>query len=251
MLTTIAAGGHGGSGTSCEAFSIPCSMMMMMQDRRHHHHHHRILLASSVTDSDNDTITAAPNTDVDDSNIKSLTQRIMERVSSSSSQSGGAGSASTWEAFKRTEANWSRLKSSSPSSSSMPVFITDDGACGNPKCWEKLRNSIVIDDRNNNNDDNTSKKRLDYDVAICGGTLGIFIATALISKTPTLRVAVIEAARLSGRDQEWNISRKELEELVALGVLTEKDLEMAITTEFPGCRAGFKNREGESIVLSL
>jgi hypothetical protein len=53
-----------------------------------------------------------------------------------------------------------------------------------------------------------------YDVIICGGTLEIFIALALLAKNPTLRVAVIEAAKLRGRDQEWNISRKELEELV-------------------------------------
>jgi hypothetical protein len=32
-------------------------------------------------------------------------------------------------------------------------------------------------------------------------------------------------------------------ELVKLGVLTQEDVDKAITTEFPGCRAGFKNRE--------
>ncbi|KAL7429994.1 hypothetical protein ACHAXH_006011 [Discostella pseudostelligera] len=206
----------------------------------------RILHAAVVTSEDD----SAAATDVDDdANVKSLTQRIMERASSASSSGAGgagAGSASTWEAFQRTEANWARLKSSSSSSttqspssmtsSSMPLFITDDGARGNPKCWEKLRNTLLVDT-------NDSSTKLDYDITICGGTLGIFIATALLAKNPSLRLSVIESAKLRGRDQEWNISRKELEELAELGVLTEQDLEVAITTEFPGCRAGFKNQE--------
>merc|ERR1712238_646501 len=44
-------------------------------------------------------------------------------------------------------------------------------------------------------------------------------------------------------EQEWNISMKELDELVEMGVLTREDVEEAVTTEFPGCRAGFKNSE--------
>ena len=114
-----------------------------------------------------------------------------------------------------------------------PQFVTDDGAVGNPKCWEKLRRQSA------------DKKGLDYDVTICGGTLGIFIAMALQLSNRNLRVAVIEAGKLMGREQEWNISMKELEELVELGVLTNEDVEEAVTTEFPGCRAGFKNSEGE------
>jgi ribulose 1,5-bisphosphate synthetase/thiazole synthase len=38
-----------------------------------------------------------------------------------------------------------------------------------------------------------------YDVAVCGGTLGIFIATALAQQG--FRVAVIEGGPLRGRDQ--------------------------------------------------
>mmetsp|Transcript_17580 Transcript_17580/g.38061 ORF Transcript_17580/g.38061 Transcript_17580/m.38061 type:complete len:675 (+) Transcript_17580:154-2178(+) len=170
---------------------------------------------------------------------KSLTQRIMERTSSSA-QAGGAGGASTWDAFQRAESNWSRLKSSrafdydatridNPGVPPPQLFVTDDGAAGNPKCWARLRSS------------SESKSDLDYDVTICGGTLGIFIAMALQLKG--VRVAVVEAGKLMGREQEWNISLKELEELVEMGVLTNEDLEEAITTEFPGCRAGFKNSE--------
>lgn len=50
-----------------------------------------------------------------------------------------------------------------------------------------------------------------FDVVVCGGTLGVFVAAALARVGH--RVAVVERAELRGRAQEWNISRKELEEL--------------------------------------
>ncbi|KAL7449105.1 hypothetical protein ACHAWC_001198, partial [Mediolabrus comicus] len=68
-----------------------------------------------------------------------------------------------------------------------------------------------------------------------------FIALALQLKGHN--VAVVEAGKLKGREQEWNISMKELLELVELGVLTMEDIDMGVKTEFPGCRAGFKNKE--------
>jgi choline dehydrogenase-like flavoprotein len=54
-----------------------------------------------------------------------------------------------------------------------------------------------------------------YDVVVCGGTLGIFLAAALAREGH--RVAVVEAGPLRGRAQEWNISRKELDELKEVG----------------------------------
>jgi len=83
---------------------------------------------------------------------------------------------------------------------------------------------------------------LDYDVVVCGGTLGIFIAHSLQLKG--YKVCVVEGGKLQGREQEWNISMDEMMELVELGVLTKADLDEAITTEFPVCRSGFKNKEG-------
>ena len=53
---------------------------------------------------------------------------------------------------------------------------------------------------------------------ICGGTLGILIGCALAVKG--LRVALMERGILRGREQEWNISRKELEVLLELDLLT-------------------------------
>ena len=51
-----------------------------------------------------------------------------------------------------------------------------------------------------------------HDLVVCGGTLGIFVACAL--QLSGLKVAVIERGPLRGRQQEWNISKKELAELV-------------------------------------
>jgi hypothetical protein len=163
-------------------------------------------------------------------------------------RTGGAGGVSTYEAFLRTDENWSCLKSSQPFDYDItnlkqiqngvpppPQFVTDDGGKGNPKCWEKLRMQ------------NEASASLDYDVTLCGGTLGIFIALAL--QLQGHRVVVVEAGKLLGREQEWNISMKELLELVELGVLTMWDIDEAVKTEFPACRAGFKNEEGEYWLL--
>lgn len=79
---------------------------------------------------------------------------------------------------------------------------------------------------------------VDFDVVVCGGTLGIFLAVAL--KKKGFEVAVVERGLLAGRDQEWNVSRKELEELVRMGLMTEGGLEEAIVTEFNPARVSFK-----------
>jgi lycopene cyclase CruP len=77
----------------------------------------------------------------------------------------------------------------------------------------------------------------DYDVAICGGTLGIFIGCALQQKG--WRVVLLEQGKLQGRVQEWNISRKELNALLELQLLTEQELEQAIATIYNPARVGF------------
>ncbi|MFB2935489.1 FAD-dependent oxidoreductase [Aerosakkonemataceae cyanobacterium BLCC-F154] len=78
---------------------------------------------------------------------------------------------------------------------------------------------------------------LDWDVVICGGTLGILIGASLANLG--WRVALIERGILRGRDQEWNISRKELEVFVQLNLLTEAELEKAIATQYNPARVGF------------
>jgi lycopene cyclase CruP len=78
---------------------------------------------------------------------------------------------------------------------------------------------------------------LDGDVVICGGTLGILIGCALQQRG--WRVILIEQGLLQGRAQEWNISRKELEAFLELGLLTEMELRTAIATAYNPARVGF------------
>ncbi|HEY9877633.1 MAG TPA: FAD-binding oxidoreductase [Leptolyngbyaceae cyanobacterium] len=78
---------------------------------------------------------------------------------------------------------------------------------------------------------------VDWDVVICGGTLGILLGVALAQRG--WRVALLERGQLKGRDQEWNISRRELAELTELGLLSEAELEGAIATEYNPARIQF------------
>ncbi len=77
----------------------------------------------------------------------------------------------------------------------------------------------------------------DWDVVICGGTLGILLGAALTQQG--WRVALVERGMLRGRDQEWNISRQELQVFVRLGLLTEAELATAIATEYNPARVSF------------
>jgi lycopene cyclase CruP len=77
----------------------------------------------------------------------------------------------------------------------------------------------------------------EWDVLICGGTLGILIGAGLAQRG--WRVALIERGILRGREQEWNISRKELQAFIKLGLLTEAELAQAIATEYNPARIRF------------
>lgn len=77
-----------------------------------------------------------------------------------------------------------------------------------------------------------------YDVSVCGGTLGIFYAYSL--QLLGYKTCVIERGTVSGRPQEWNISRKELKVLVNLRLLTAEEMQSVIGIEFNPVRAGFK-----------
>lgn len=109
--------------------------------------------------------------------------------------------------------------------------------------WRSLREdtlpvSIVVQEKN------VPLETIDWDVVICGGTLGILLGTALAQKG--WRVALLERGVLKGREQEWNISRHELRMFVELGLLTEEELngttplsDGAIATEFNPVRVSF------------
>lgn len=79
---------------------------------------------------------------------------------------------------------------------------------------------------------------VDWDVIVCGGTLGILIGCALAVQG--VKVGLIERGVLRGREQEWNISRQELEVFVELNLLTNAELEKAIATEYNPARVSFQ-----------
>ncbi len=81
----------------------------------------------------------------------------------------------------------------------------------------------------------------DWDVVISGGTLGVLLAAGLAQRG--WRVALIERGILRGRDQEWNISRRELAELVELSLLTEAELEDVIASAYNPARIQFLGGE--------
>ncbi|WOD41975.1 FAD-binding oxidoreductase [Nodosilinea sp. E11] len=78
---------------------------------------------------------------------------------------------------------------------------------------------------------------IEWDVVICGGTLGVLVGAGLAQRG--WRVALLERGVLQGREQEWNISRRELAALVDLGLLTETELDSAIASEYNPARIQF------------
>lgn len=79
--------------------------------------------------------------------------------------------------------------------------------------WHRLCNStpteprIVIREHDGQIPSGDSIEK--FDVVVLGGTLGIFLATALQLKG--IKVAVMERNRLVGREQEWNISKADMQ----------------------------------------
>ncbi|MEK0179772.1 MAG: FAD-binding oxidoreductase [Oscillatoriales cyanobacterium] len=78
---------------------------------------------------------------------------------------------------------------------------------------------------------------INFDIVISGATLGILIGTALALQG--WRVALLERGILRGRDQEWNISRKELDVFLKLNLLSLEEIEKAIATEYNPARISF------------
>ena len=79
--------------------------------------------------------------------------------------------------------------------------------------WHSLRNETLVPSPVINQS-SESVGNLEFDLVFCGGTLGILLATALQQKG--WKVALIERGILRGREQEWNISRHELNILALL-----------------------------------
>ncbi|XP_009365089.2 uncharacterized protein LOC103954962 isoform X2 [Pyrus x bretschneideri] len=150
----------------------------------------------------------------------SRTQRIMESISVSG-EVGGAGGSYSYSALKRLDQVWSTI-------------------CSAQTVVEEPKKVVSSIPGLFSNSDLANKAVDTFDVLICGGTLGIFIATALCAKG--LRVGIVERNVLKGREQEWNISRKELMELVEIGVLLEGDIEEVTAAKFNPNRCGFEGK---------
>ncbi|KAL2250103.1 UNVERIFIED_CONTAM: hypothetical protein Sindi_2484000 [Sesamum indicum] len=150
----------------------------------------------------------------------SRTQRIMESIPVSG-EVGGAGGAYSYNALKRLDSLWSSICNSSPVVQEPPQVVSEV-----PGLFQESERMERCSDM--------------FDVIVCGGTLGIFIATALSSKG--LRVGIVEKSILRGREQEWNISRKELLELVEVGVLTKGDIDHVTAASFNPNRCGFEGK---------
>ncbi|XP_068335366.1 uncharacterized protein [Pyrus communis] len=150
----------------------------------------------------------------------SRTQRIMESISVSG-EVGGAGGSYSYSALKRLDQVWSTI-------------------CSAQTVVEEPQKVVSSIPGLFSNSDLANKAVDTFDVLICGGTLGIFIATALCAKG--LRVGIVERNVLKGREQEWNISRKELMELVEIGVLLEGDIEQVTAAKFNPNRCGFEGK---------
>lgn len=104
------------------------------------------------------------------------------------------------------------------------------------RLWEAIKNhSLPIPETVTETDQPLNQ--IDYDVIVCGGTLGIIIGATLAKKG--WRVAVCERGQLRGREQEWNISRHELQVFEQLNLLSPEELEKAIATEYNPARISF------------
>ena len=111
---------------------------------------------------------------------------------------------------------------------------------GADRFWSALR-SGKIDVPEVVSDSSATIGQCEFDVIICGGTLGILLGAAL--QQLGWQVGLIERGILKGRDQEWNISRNELKTFIELGLLTPEELETAIATEYNPARVGFKDKQ--------
>ena len=135
---------------------------------------------------------------------ESLTERMFEQlaqVNSNDPQATGAGGATTLEDLRRMDKIWHSIRHNPPADPPQVVSASFAALGAAP----------------------------DFDVIVCGGTLGIFLATAL--QRSGVKVAVLERGKLKGRAQEWNVSRAEMQTLVELGVLSQEDFEQVLVCE--------------------
>ncbi len=104
------------------------------------------------------------------------------------------------------------------------------------KFWSAIKENKIEPDRVVAKSQEKLDKH-DTNVVICGGTLGILLGASL--QQAGWQVTLIEKGVLQGREQEWNISRQELEVFLELKLLTKAELDRAIATEYNSARVSF------------
>ncbi|CAM6027860.1 unnamed protein product [Sphagnum balticum] len=150
---------------------------------------------------------------------KTRTQGIMEGISSGN-EAGGAGGSSSYQALKRMDEQWLRMRSMKPVTGPAPEVVQRHQGS-----WLNAAKTTTLEEPV-------------FDMVVCGGTLGVFLATTLALRG--FKVALIEKGPLRGREQDWNVSRKELQELVKEGVITEDEVDQVISIEFNPSRVAFE-----------
>lgn len=144
-----------------------------------------------------------------------LTKVILDGIDAKRKEqeaSGGAGGRTSFASLSAVDQAWHDLRTKS-STGPAPAFVT------------------------------LSSKPLaaspEFDICVCGGTLGIIYATAFSQRG--YRVCVLERGFVRGREQEWNISRKEMEALSSAGILTPQEVDEVVAIEFNPVRISFHN----------
>jgi len=143
----------------------------------------------------------------------------MEGISSEN-EAGGAGGSSSYQALKRMDEQWLRMRSMKPVTGPAPEVVQRHQGS-----WLNAAKTTTLEEPV-------------FDMVVCGGTLGVFLATTLALRG--FKVALIEKGPLRGREQDWNVSRKELQELVKAGVITEDEVDQVISIEFNPSRVAFE-----------
>jgi len=153
-----------------------------------------------------------------------IVERQFLSLQDATSSAYGAGAQTTYDAFKRLDAAWSDMKTRKIHGIPPKTVRTT---------LDELPATPAID------------------VIVAGGTLGVLTAMALQKRG--MRTVLIERGRVAGRDQDWNVSREELDLYVEAGVLTKEQAEACVTVEFNPIKAGFYGYEDISTrdVLNL
>lgn len=153
---------------------------------------------------------------VQSSSISAKTKEIFNRMVNRDIETYSAGGSASLVGLERLDASWNALKSGG---------------------WHNTPKEIVHE-MYESTSTSTHNQKDEYDFTVCGGTLGIFYAIVL--QKYGYRTSIIEQGQITGRAQDWNICRKELQALVRVGIFTESEAEDLIDIEFNPVRVGFK-----------